>query len=219
MSLITQPQPQKRRQIMETEEEEGPRKILNPATLIEIAKQVLGDLTVSSEEKREFKEHRKREVQASWRLETLLGRVTEENWVGMVQSQLKHMQNTFNISQSNGDWAVMEWEVDLLPGRTGEDRFFVGTRWVDCRGEKDLEYRDGIPSASIHVEPSLQLPPELAERMTSSSDNELKMLLKTLVTVMVAKETGTPIAAALASAGVDMDDSPEPVEEDPFNGE
>jgi hypothetical protein len=102
------------------------------------------------------------------------------------------MEKNITQSQPNGDWRVCEYEVDLKKDSAKEECVMLVVKWIDASNQQDLQYSNGVPAMNVNINNS-GLDKEVLEALTSksesSSDEELKDLLKSLIGVMAQNVT------------------------------
>jgi hypothetical protein len=118
-----------------------------------------------------------------------LGNVNEPIWLHMTKSAMNGMLKTILNSQNEGDWKVLDSEVEIAVDGDGIENIVMAIRWVDLKNLEDIQYVNGH-AASVQVNVKNSFPPELIDRISNSGDLELKELMKQLVTALLMKETG-----------------------------
>tara|TARA_R100000008_G_scaffold86800_1_gene81715 strand:- start:1779 stop:2411 length:633 start_codon:yes stop_codon:yes gene_type:complete len=172
----------------EIDESEKESKILQPATLMRILNESLDAKCVNKKTAKAWSSYRHRVQDVGWPLENLLGSVTPEIWSNICEGAIAGMLKTIRHSQSNGDWQITEYEADIRRDRDGRERVMVAVKWVDAKNQNDLTYQNGIPSnLNVNIKQAA-IPDEVINAITnrgnSSNDDELKELLKGLVSEM-----------------------------------
>jgi hypothetical protein len=189
----------KKKTLSPQEQEVKEQPILHANELIEQMKDVLEGFKVSKGDRKAAVDggYRTRAHWATYTLKHVQNYVSARIWNNMVVASLEGMHKTIVNAQPNGDWKIMEYEVDTKVDGDGEQQLCYGCQWVDMANQEDLFYRDGHPAINVSV--SSQLPPELVEALAakgaSTDDGELKTLLTRLIEVMLQKETGGGVAA------------------------
>jgi hypothetical protein len=208
MSLIAQMEASKinqRRGAAEATESE--HKILQPAMLMRILNEALDTKCLPKKTTKKWSSYRSRLKDTSWPLQSLLGTVTEEIWTNICEASIAAMLKNVIHSQPNGDWRLCQYEADIRRNRDGDEMIMVVVKWMDANNKNDLTYSNGVPSSvNVNVNTS-PLAPEildaLKERGNNSSDDELKGLLKGLISVM-AQGQSEPIVAAITPEPEDV---------------
>jgi hypothetical protein len=197
MSLIAQVEAERANKLRgNIDESEAETKILQPAILMRILNESLDAKCVNKKTAKSWSSYRHRIQDVGWPLENLLGTATPEIWNNICEAVIAGMIKTIRHSQSNGDWQISEYETDIRRDSDGRERIMVAVKWTDAKNEQDLTYQNGIPSSlNVNIKQAA-LPPEVIEAITkrgdSSNDDELKDLLKGLVSEMAqARQSAT----------------------------
>jgi len=183
----------KKKTLSPQEKEVKEQPILHASELIEIAKDVLNGHKVPAKERKEGVDgnYRTQDHWAKFVLKEVLSHASKRIWTNMVNASLEGMHKTIVNAQSNGDWNVMEYEVDIKVDADGEQQLCYGVRWIDMANKQDMFYQDGAPAVNVNV--NSQIPPEMLEILkakgASTDDGELKQLLTQLIGLMVKRES------------------------------
>ena len=155
--------------------------------LLSLVRQVLDLNQIDAKSRKLWKDNRARLKDAKWQLHNSLGNVSEEIYTNQVGMCLEGMAKNIRQSQPNGDWRVSEYEVDIKKDPGGDECVMLVVKWVDASNMEDLQYSNGVPAMNINIKNG-GLSKEAIEAITSksdsSSDEELKSLLKSLIGVM-----------------------------------
>ena len=184
-------------------------KILQPSELMRILNEILEVKCANKKTAKAWSAYRHRIQDVGWPLEELLGTATPEIWNNICESAIAGMLKTIRHSQSNGDWQISEYETDIRRDSEGRERVTVAVKWTDSKNETDLSYQNGIPSSlNVNIKQA-PLPDEVIKAITSrgenSNDDELKTLLKGLVSEMAqARKSNTENVDNKASEDVHL---------------
>ena len=210
MSLIAKVEAERANKMRgEIDESEADTKILQPATLMRILNESLEAKCVNKKTAKAWSSYRYRVQDVGWPLVNLLGSVTPEIWSNICEGSIAGMLKTIRHSQSNGDWQIAEYEADIRRDSDGRERVMVAVKWVDAKNQTDLSYQNGIPSSlNVNIKQA-PLPDEVIKAITSrgdnSNDDELKTLLKGLVSEMAqARKSNTENVDNKASEDVHL---------------
>ena len=193
MSLIDQATTERSRHKMFNEtagSRNGPKKIIQSSELLSIMRTVFDKEMVDKKTKKEGSDYRKKLKHQRWTLAGTLNAVHEELWATMMHNTLAAMRKNINNSQPNGDWKLFDYEIDIRAGTDDVEAIVMAAQWVDARNEKDLRYTNGVPAVDVHVDVSnsnRELIEVLSKKQDSSSDEELKDLMKQFIGAMAGK--------------------------------
>ena len=174
------------------EEADEESKVLQASELVSVVRKVLDLNQVDAKSRKVFKGYRSRLKDAKWQLHNFLGNVTASQFSNQVGMCLEGMEKNITQSHPNGDWRVCEYEVDLKKASAKEECVMLVVKWIDASNQQDLQYSNGVPAMNVNINNS-GLDKDVLEALTSksesSSDEELKDLLKSLIGVMAQNVT------------------------------
>jgi hypothetical protein len=190
----------------ETDEES---KVLQVSEFLKIVRQVFDLQLIDKKTVNKNKENRFRFQKVQWDIQGLLGNLTPSLFALKCANTIEGMLKNINHSQGNGDWRMAEYEVALDKDGDGLEVIVVGAKFVDLINQPDLQYQNGIPAANVNVSvKSEAIPKEVLSALSerSTDDDELKGLLKQLITVMASDTTPTTDTKTLPQGeeGVEM---------------
>ena len=191
MSLIDQAASERNVHKMRLNETAGtgsaPKMIIQPSELLSIMRAELDGSMLDKKTKKAWGSYRKKIKTARWGLAGTLGSVHGDLWKEQIDVTLRSMVKNIVNSQPNGEWKLFEYEVDIRTGIDNVEAIVLACEWVDSRNEQDLRYANGVPAVDVHVDVSnnnKELIEALMNRQESSSDEDLKLLMKQLISTM-----------------------------------
>jgi|TARA_R110000744_G_scaffold66792_4_gene136459 hypothetical protein len=161
--------------------------ILQASELILLVRQVVDLNQIDAKSRKLWKNNRARLKDAKWQLHNSLGNVSESIFTNQIGMCLEGMAKNIRQSQPNGDWRISEYEADIKKDAGGDECVILVVKWIDASDQEDLQYHNGVPAMNVNIKNG-GLSKEALEAITSksesSSDEELKSLLKGLIGVM-----------------------------------
>ena len=193
----------------EAEEKQEDAMVISSTEFMNIARQVYTRNCIDKKTYSKMKNHRFRLHSFNWHFTSLIGSITAANFEETCQRSIEAGLKTIRHSQGNGDWKLAEYEVATDKDRDNNELLVIAARYIDVLNKEDLQYVNGIPAPNVNVNvKSPAIPKEvlsaLGERGTD--DDELKVLLKQLITVMASDATPTTDTKTLPQGeeGVEM---------------
>jgi hypothetical protein len=180
--------------------------ILDLDVLRTTIKDFMSEKQIDPEERGRVAGFRHRDHVERFGIADLLGHVDLDGFKFMLESMLKHQLKTITNSQNNGDWRVLDFDVDVRTIGTVRN-LLVGVRWVDVSNQRDLQYSNGQPSINVTVENNsgdTQALLNALKEQRSGSDPELKELIKLLAAKLLA-DSDKPKTTKRGAAPVDED--------------
>ena len=161
--------------------------ILQASELILLVRQVVDLNQIDAKSRKLWKNNRARLKDAKWQLHNSLGNVSESIFTNQIGMCLEGMAKNIRQSQPNGDWRISEYEADIKKDAGGDECVILVVKWIDASDQEDLQYHNGVTAMNVNIKNG-GLSKEALEAITSksesSSDEELKSLLKGLIGVM-----------------------------------
>lgn len=124
-----------------------------------------------------------------WRIQNLLGNVTEQIWEGMVKASLKGMEATIHNAQPNGTWVPCQYETRIAQNsKTLESFLEVVVLFEDTSNAPELVYQDGRPVVNVTVQQ--QAAPAMDQKFLdmlsqkAESDADMKIILAGVVQLL-----------------------------------
>lgn len=157
--------------------------ILNINILTDLANEVIAEHMLPAEKKGEAikGKYRTRDRIERSTVRDLLGKVDEKIWRAMVGAALSSMKKNIEASQGNGQWAVLEAEIEVANSRAGVQEIMIGVRWTDTLNQEDLQYANGQPALNVNVRSTIsQEVIDAIKEGNQGSDPDMKALLKAL---------------------------------------
>ena len=178
--------------------------IMRADEFLKIVRTVGESVLIDKKTTKAWSQHRTRLSDGKWKLTGLLGNIGAANFQVKVDQCLKYMLKHIEHTQGNGEWKPMEFEADIRRDPAGNECIMLVVRWVDANNADDLQYHNGAPAVSVNVKTS-PLPDEVLNALTSRStgDDELKVLLKELISTMADGQAAAPTKNATAKEGIE----------------
>lgn len=147
--------------------------IVDSGTLVEIAKEVLGEKAVQSRQAAEAIKEGWRTVPADqrWPLSNLVSKTNRRAFRQMVENVYAGKREQVLTPQPNGDWQLIGFDVTIERGVRRVPKHLDGGRktfdevpvrwlvlqmqWVDMNGAEDIVYRNGAPSNDADLSPAV----------------------------------------------------------------
>ena len=167
--------------------EEKESMILQAGELVSIVRKVIDLNMLDAKAKKQFKDYRSRLRDAKWELHNALGTTTPSNYAWSIAKCLEAMEKNILQSQPNGEWKVLDYDVDIRKDKGGAECVMLVVKFVDVTDSEDLQYQNGQPAMNINIRNGglgKDVMEALKSKGDSSDDGELKDLLKNLIAVM-----------------------------------
>jgi hypothetical protein len=167
--------------------EEKESTILQAGELVSIVRKVIDLNMLDAKAKKQFKDYRSRLRDAKWELHNALGTTTPSNYAWSIAKCLEAMEKNILQSQPNGEWKVLDYDVDIRKDKGGAECVMLVVKFVDVTDSEDLQYQNGQPAMNINIRNGglgKDVMEALKSKGDSSDDGELKDLLKNLIAVM-----------------------------------
>lgn len=167
--------------------EEKESMILQAGELVSIVRKVIDLNMLDAKAKKQFKDYRSRLRDAKWQLHNALGTTTPSNYAWSIAKCLEAMEKNILQSQPNGEWKVLDYDVDIRKDNGGDECVMLVVKFVDVTDSEDLQYQNGQPAMNINIRNGglgKDVMEALKSKGDSSDDGELKDLLKNLIAVM-----------------------------------
>ena len=167
--------------------EEKESTILQAGELVSIVRKVIDLNMLDAKAKKQFKDYRSRLRDAKWQLHNALGTTTPSNYAWSIAKCLEAMEKNILQSQPNGEWKVLDYDVDIRKDNGGDECVMLVVKFVDVTDSEDLQYQNGQPAMNINIRNGglgKDVMEALKSKGDSSDDGELKDLLKNLIAVM-----------------------------------
>ena len=161
--------------------------ILQAGELVSILRKVIDLNMLDAKGKKQFKDYRSRLRDAKWQLHNALGTTTPSNYAWSIAKCLEAMEKNILQSQPNGEWKVLDYDVDIRKDNGGDECVMLVVKFVDVTDSEDLQYQNGQPAMNINIRNGglgKDVMEALKSKGDSSDDGELKDLLKNLIAVM-----------------------------------
>ena len=181
---------------IDTEEKEST--ILQAGELVSIVRKVIDLNMMDAKSKKQFKDYRSRLRDAKWQLHNALGTTTPSNYAWSIAKCLEAMEKNILQSQPNGEWKVLDYDVDIRKDNGGDECVMLVVKFVDVTNSEDLQYQNGQPAMNINIRNGglgKDVLAAIKAKGDSSDDGELKDLLKNLITVMAHNQKSTTESA------------------------
>lgn len=167
--------------------EEKESLILQAGELVSILRKVIDLNMLDAKGKKQFKDCRSRLRDAKWQLHNALGTTTPSKYAYSIAKCLEGMEKNILQSQPNGEWKVLDYDVDIRKDNGGDECVMLVVKFVDVTDSEDLQYQNGQPAMNINIRNGglgKDVMEALKSKGDSSDDGELKDLLKNLIAVM-----------------------------------
>jgi len=161
--------------------------ILQAGELVSILRKVIDLNMLDAKGKKQFKDCRSRLRDAKWQLHNALGTTTPSKYAYSIAKCLEGMEKNILQSQPNGEWKVLDYDVDIRKDNGGDECVMLVVKFVDVTDSEDLQYQNGQPAMNINIRNGglgKDVMEALKSKGDSSDDGELKDLLKNLIAVM-----------------------------------
>ena len=126
--------------------------ILQPNVLVDILKSEMDIRLIDKKMKKEFSGYRTRLKTAEWRLAGMLNCVDEDIYRVQIGKTIESMLKHIKLIQPNGDWVMLEYEVDIRANKNGDQAVMLAANFVDARNEQDMRYQNGVPAVDVKVD-------------------------------------------------------------------
>jgi hypothetical protein len=173
--------------------------IIQPNVLVDILKDEMNNRLVDKKMKKEFAGYRTRLKTSEWRLAGMLNYVDEDIYRVQIGKTIESMLKHIKLVQPNGDWVLLEYEVDIRDNKNGDQAIMLAANFVDSRNEQDMRYQNGIPSVDVKVDVTgnnKELIEAIQAQGAGSNDSELKDLMKQFIAAVatngVASKSNEP---------------------------
>lgn len=126
--------------------------IIHSNILVDILKDEMNNRVVDKKMKKEFSGYRTRLRTAEWRLAGILNFVDEDIYRVQIGKTIESMLKHIKLVQPNGDWVLLEYEVDVRNNKNGDQALMLAANFVDSRNEQDMRYQNGVPAVDVKVD-------------------------------------------------------------------
>ena len=173
--------------------------IIQPNVLVDILKDEMNNRLIDKKMKKEFSGYRTRLKTAEWRLAGMLNYVDEDIYREQIGKTMESMLKHIKLVQPNGDWVLLEYEVDIRNNKSGDQAIMLAANFVDSRNEQDMRYQNGVPAVDVKVDVTgnnRELIEAIQAQGAGSDDSELKDLMKQFIAAVatngVANKSDAP---------------------------
>tara|TARA_R100000329_G_scaffold150636_1_gene144077 strand:+ start:2297 stop:2953 length:657 start_codon:yes stop_codon:yes gene_type:complete len=188
--------------------------IVQPNILMDILNDEMSSRVIDKKQRKEFAGYRTRLKTSEWRLAGILNHVDEAIYRVQIEKTIESMLKHIRLVQPNGEWLLMEYETDIRPNKNGDQVIMLAAKFVDAKNETDMRYQNGVPLVDVKVDVSgsnKELIEAIQAQGSTSNDQELKDLLKQLITVTAQQQINS--AASPNKADATFDEIPEDMTE------
>ena len=188
--------------------------IVQPNILMDILNDEMSSRVIDKRQRKEFAGYRTRLKTSEWRLAGILNHVDEAIYRVQIEKTIESMLKHIRLVQPNGEWLLMEYETDIRPNKNGDQVIMLAAKFVDAKNETDMRYQNGVPLVDVKVDVSgsnKELIEAIQAQGSTSNDQELKDLLKQLITVTAQQQINS--AASPNKADATFDEIPEDMTE------
>jgi len=188
--------------------------IVQPNILMDILNDEMSSRVIDKKQRKEFAGYRTRLKTSEWRLAGILNHVDESIYRTQIEKTIESMLKHIRLVQPNGEWLLMEYETDIRPNKNGDQVIMLAAKFVDAKNETDMRYQNGVPLVDVKVDVSgsnKELIEAIQAQGSTSNDQELKDLLKQLITVTAQQQINS--AASPNKADATFDEIPEDMNE------
>ena len=188
--------------------------IVQPNILMDILNDEMSSRVIDKKQRKEFAGYRTRLKTSEWRLAGILNHVDESIYRTQIEKTIESMLKHIRLVQPNGEWLLMEYETDIRPNKNGDQVIMLAAKFVDAKNETDMRYQNGVPLVDVKVDVSgsnKELIEAIQAQGSTSNDQELKDLLKQLITVTAQQQINS--AASPNKADATFDEIPEDMTE------
>ena len=126
--------------------------IVQPNILMDILKDEMNNRLIDKKMKKEYSGYRTRLKTAEWRLSGMLNYVDEDIYRVQIGKTIESMLKHIKLVQPNGEWVLLEYEVDIRNNDGGEKAIMLAANFVDSKNEKDMRYQNGVPAVDVQVD-------------------------------------------------------------------
>ena len=173
--------------------------IIHSNILVDILKDEMNNRLIDKKMKKEFSGYRTRLKTAEWRLAGILNFVDEDIYRVQIGKTIESMLKHIKLVQPNGDWVLLEYEVDIRNNKNGDQAPMLAANFVDSRNEQDMRYQNGVPAVDVKVDVTgnnRELIEAIQAQGANSNDQELKDLMSDFIRAVatngVASKDKTP---------------------------
>ena len=188
--------------------------IVQPNILMDILNDEMSSRVIDKKQRKEFAGYRTRLKTSEWRLAGILNHVDESIYRTQIEKTIESMLKHIRLVQPNGEWLLMEYETDIRPNKNGDQVIMLAAKFVDAKNETDMRYQNGVPLVDVKVDVSgsnKELIEAIQSQGATSNDQELKDLLKQLITVTAQQQINS--AASPSKVDATFDEIPEDMTE------
>jgi len=197
------------------------RKLTDIQSIINCAKEAVEEKLMESDKLKKCRENRNRVRVAEWQLpvSNIVYNVTAPIWRNMVRSAVDGLAEDLHVKQPNARWRLCDADMTVIEkvhrismgadeatGRQLWEKedvkyFLIAFEYIDERGERDLQYRDGRPLTGQRMDFE-GLAPELAEAMArivsdkqqANPNDQMQQLMDQNATLMARLEALEAVA-------------------------
>jgi len=165
--------------------------IIQPNVLVDILKDEMNNRLIDKKMKKEFSGYRTRLKTAEWRLSGMLNYVDEDIYRVQIGKTIESMLKHIKLVQPNGDWVLLEYEVDIRHNKSNDQAIMLAANFVDSRNEQDMRYQNGVPAVDVKVDVTgnnRELIEAIQAQGGGSDNSELIATLNRFVDAMTPKD-------------------------------
>jgi len=168
--------------------------IIQPNVLVDILKDEMNNRLIDKKMKKEFSGYRTRLKTAEWRLAGMLNYVDEGIYREQIGKTMESMLKHIKLVQPNGDWVLLEYEVDIRNNKSGDQAIMLAANFVDSRNEQDMRYQNGVPAVDVKVDVTgnnRELIEAIQAQAANSNDSKLIETLERFIDAATPKSVAT----------------------------
>jgi len=168
--------------------------IIQPNVLVDILKDEMNNRLIDKKMKKEFSGYRTRLKTAEWRLAGMLNYVDEGIYREQIGKTMESMLKHIKLVQPNGDWVLLEYEVDIRNNKSNHQAIMLAANFVDARNEQDMRYQNGVPAVDVKVDVTgnnRELIEAIQAQAANSNDSKLIETLERFIDAATPKSVAT----------------------------
>lgn len=185
--------------------------IIQPSILKDILSDEMSNRVIDKKAKKEFASYRTKLEKVEWRLAGMLNFVDEEIYREQIEKTIHSMLKHIRLRQPNGEWVIMDYEIDIRKNKKNDDALMLAVKFVDAKNESDMRYQNGIPAVDVNVDVSGrdQALIEAIQAQSGGSDNaELIATLNRFIESMTPKDSSAKETKAKVKEDNVLDEIP-----------
>ena len=184
--------------------------IIQPTILMDILNDEMEKMCMDKKSKKEFSGYRTQLKKSEWKLKGMLNHVDDTIYRDQINKTIEGMLKHIKLVQPNGDWVLLEYEVDIRHNKSNDQAVMLAANFVDSRNEQDMRYQNGVPAVDVKVDVTgnnRELIEAIQAQGANSTDSGLQDLMKQFLETQIAAANQNQKPANKQKKQIDKEDA------------